>query len=184
KEAEEMTTNLTNQILLKGIQPAEQFTGRDDQDPIAWVQGSNELFVATDLLLGGDFCDKYNVNISYGGKYLTISTRQQQTRVKFQQQPNTQQVFHLNTLNGIAIPPLSSKVIQAASSSSPMSAIFTPSSRMTNKQHVIAPHAILTIDNTNTTTLTLLNTTTSFKRIPQGTTLGQIKNLEDNTCCY
>ncbi|CAF0842088.1 unnamed protein product, partial [Didymodactylos carnosus] len=136
------------------------------------------------LLLGGDFCDKYNVNISYGGKYLTISTRQQQTRVKFQQQPNTQQVFHLNTLNGIAIPPLSSKVIQAASSSSPMSAIFTPSSRMTNKQHVIAPHAILTIDNTNTTTLTLLNTTTSFKRIPQGTTLGQIKNLEDNTCCY
>ncbi|CAF4637890.1 unnamed protein product, partial [Didymodactylos carnosus] len=47
KEAEEMTTNLTNQILLKGIQPAEQFTGRDDQDPIAWVQGINELFVAT-----------------------------------------------------------------------------------------------------------------------------------------
>ncbi|CAF4660009.1 unnamed protein product, partial [Didymodactylos carnosus] len=27
--------------------PAEQFTGRDDQDPIAWVQGINELFVAT-----------------------------------------------------------------------------------------------------------------------------------------
>ncbi|CAF0991120.1 unnamed protein product [Didymodactylos carnosus] len=140
--------------------------------------------LCTDLLLGGDFCDKYNVNISYGGKYLTISTRQQQTRVKFQQQPNTQEVFHLKTLNDIAIPPLSSKVIQAASSSPPMSAIFTPSSRMTNKQYVIAPHAILTIDNTNTTILTLLNTTTSIKRIPQGTTLGQIKNHEDNTCCY
>ncbi|CAF1389810.1 unnamed protein product, partial [Didymodactylos carnosus] len=65
-----------------------------------------------------------------------------------------------------------------------MSAIFTPSSRMTNKQYVIAPHAILTIDNTSTTILTLLNTTTSIKRIPQGTTLGQIKNHEDNTCCY
>ncbi|CAF4607697.1 unnamed protein product, partial [Didymodactylos carnosus] len=98
-----------------------------------------------DLLLGADFCDKYNVNISYGGKYLTISTRQQQTRVKFQQLPNTQQVFHVKTLNDIAIPPLSSKVIQAASSSPPMSTIFTPSSRMTNKQHVIAPHPILTI---------------------------------------
>ncbi|CAF1150665.1 unnamed protein product, partial [Didymodactylos carnosus] len=54
----------------------------------------------------------------------------------------------------------------------------------TNKQHVIAPHGILTIDNARTTTLTLLNTTTSIKTIPQGATLGQIKYHEDNKCCY
>ncbi|CAF0939354.1 unnamed protein product [Didymodactylos carnosus] len=46
-EADEMTTDVTNQILLKDIQPAEQFTGHDDQDPVAWVQSINELFVAT-----------------------------------------------------------------------------------------------------------------------------------------
>ncbi|CAF1506745.1 unnamed protein product, partial [Didymodactylos carnosus] len=42
-----MTVNWTNQILLKGIQPAEQFTCRDDQDPVAWLQSIDELFIAT-----------------------------------------------------------------------------------------------------------------------------------------
>ncbi|CAF1084247.1 unnamed protein product [Didymodactylos carnosus] len=140
--------------------------------------------LCTDLLLGGDFCDKYNVNISYGDKHLTLKTRQQRTSVKFHQYMNEQQVFHVKTKNDIIIPPLSSKVIEATTSSSPMSAIFTPSSGAMNKQHVVAPYAILTIDNNKNTTLTLLNTTTSTKMIAKGTNVGHIKYHEENRCCY
>ncbi|CAF0735069.1 unnamed protein product [Didymodactylos carnosus] len=84
--------------------------------------------LCTDVLLGGDFCDKYNVNISYGEKYLTIKTKHLRTGVKFLQHTNTQQVFNVKAMNNIVIPPLSSKIVHATTPSPPMSAIFTPSS--------------------------------------------------------
>ncbi|CAF4585627.1 unnamed protein product, partial [Rotaria sp. Silwood2] len=42
-----MSSNLSTQILLKGIQPIEFFTGADEQDPMIWIQGVEELFDAT-----------------------------------------------------------------------------------------------------------------------------------------
>jgi hypothetical protein len=42
-----MSNNLSTQLLLKGIQPVEKFTGTDDQDPVTWLQDVDELFEAT-----------------------------------------------------------------------------------------------------------------------------------------
>ncbi|CAF3313512.1 unnamed protein product [Rotaria socialis] len=42
-----MTSNISTQLLIKGIQPLEIFTGPDDQDPITWIQAIDELFDAT-----------------------------------------------------------------------------------------------------------------------------------------
>jgi hypothetical protein len=140
--------------------------------------------LCTDLLLGRDFCDKHEVNINYRGKYLTIKVHQQQTVVKFQQQMNEQQVFNVKTIDEVIIPPLSAKIFQATTTAPPMSAIFTPSSTQLNKQHIIAPHAIVKINNDKNTTMTLLKVTTAIQTIPKGTNVGQVKYHEDNKCCY
>ncbi|CAF3926513.1 unnamed protein product, partial [Rotaria sp. Silwood1] len=42
-----MASNLSTQILLKGIQPIELFTAGDEQDPMTWIQSVEELFDAT-----------------------------------------------------------------------------------------------------------------------------------------
>ena len=65
--------------------------------------------LCTELLLGGDFCNKHNVNICYKEKYLLIRTLQQQTKVKFLENVNEQQTFNITTMHDITIPPLSSK---------------------------------------------------------------------------
>ena len=127
--------------------------------------------LCTDLLLGGDFCDKYRVNINYGSKYLTINIKQQQFIIKFQQHVNEQQVFNIKTMNNVIIPPLSAKIIQATTTAPAMCAIFTPSSKQLNKQHIAAPHSLLMINNNKTTILTLLNTTSTTQTIPKGTNL-------------
>jgi hypothetical protein len=137
-----------------------------------------------DLLLGGDFCNKYNAIISYNDNYLRINTNHQATYIKFLRSRNTRKVFNITATNDIIIPPLSSKVVSATTISPPMTVIFTPSSTIMNKQHVVAPHAILTVDDKRRTILTLLNTTTSMKTIPQGTNLGHVKCYENSNCFY
>ncbi|CAF2400326.1 unnamed protein product [Rotaria sp. Silwood2] len=140
--------------------------------------------LCTDLLLGGDFCVSHHVNIDYDTKRLTLRIKRQQTTIKFHQHVNEQQVFKVKTSNEVCIPPFSARVIQATTAAPSMSAIFTPSSKWLNKQLIIAPHAVLLIDNNNTTTLTLLNTTATIQKIPKGTNLGQVKYHENNKCCY
>ncbi len=46
KQQDNMTSNLSTQLLLKGIQPVEIFTGADEQDPVTWLQTIDELFDA------------------------------------------------------------------------------------------------------------------------------------------
>jgi hypothetical protein len=134
--------------------------------------------LCTDLLLGGDFCNKHRVNINYGNKYLTINIKQQQFIVKFQQHVDEQQVFNIKTIKDIVIPPLSAKIIQASTTAPAMSAIFTPSSKQLNKQHIAAPHAILRINNNKTTILTLLNTTSTIQTILKGTNVGHARGKQ------
>ncbi|CAF4631383.1 unnamed protein product [Rotaria socialis] len=140
--------------------------------------------LCTDLLLGGDFCDLYQVNIDYSKKCLSFKSQNHRTAVKFDKYVNEQQVFNVKTMNEITIPPLSAKIIQAITTAPSMSAIFTPSSNSLNKKYIIAPHAILMIDNNKTTFLTLLNTTSVMQTIAKGTNVGQVKYHEDNTCYY
>ncbi|CAF1243679.1 unnamed protein product [Adineta steineri] len=140
--------------------------------------------LCADLLLGGDFCDKYNINIDYRRKHLTIALHHQQATVKFLQHQQGDQLYNVKTMVDISIPPLSAKVIQASTTAPSMSALFTPSSKSLNEQHVVAPHVILMINNDSTTTLTLLNMTTSMQTIPKGTNMGKVKYHEDNKCCY
>ena len=125
--------------------------------------------LCTDLLLGGDFCNKHDVQINYHDKHLTFEIKQRQIMVKFQQHVNEQQVFNIKTMEEVTIPPLTAKIIQATTTAPPMSAIFTPSSTQMNKQHIIAPHALVMINSDKTTTMTLLNTTTTMQTIPKGT---------------
>jgi len=47
QQQDNMTTNLTTQLLLKSVQPVEIFTGADEQDPVTWLQTIDELFDAT-----------------------------------------------------------------------------------------------------------------------------------------
>jgi hypothetical protein len=47
KQQDNMSSNLSTQLLLKGIQPVEIFTGADEQDPVTWLQTIDELFDAT-----------------------------------------------------------------------------------------------------------------------------------------
>ncbi|CAF2132919.1 unnamed protein product [Rotaria magnacalcarata] len=42
-----MASNLSAQLLLKGVQSVEIFTGVDEQDPLTWLQNIEELFEAT-----------------------------------------------------------------------------------------------------------------------------------------
>ena len=42
-----MSSHVSAQLLLKGIQPIEIFKGSDEQDPITWLQTIDELFDAT-----------------------------------------------------------------------------------------------------------------------------------------
>jgi hypothetical protein len=44
-----MASHLTAQLLLKGVQPVEIFTGADEQDPVTWLQSVDELFDATKI---------------------------------------------------------------------------------------------------------------------------------------
>ncbi|CAF3829521.1 unnamed protein product, partial [Rotaria magnacalcarata] len=140
--------------------------------------------LCTDLLLGGDFCDLYQVNIDYSKKCLSFKSQNHRTAVKFDKYVNEQQVFNVKTMNEITIPPLSAKIIQAITIAPSMSAIFTPSSNSLNKKYIIAPHAILMIDNNKTAFLTLPNTTSVMQTIAKGTNVGQVKYHEDNTCYY
>ena len=39
-----MSSHVSAQLLLKGIQPIEIFKGSDEQDPITWLQTIDELF--------------------------------------------------------------------------------------------------------------------------------------------
>ncbi|CAM4846078.1 unnamed protein product [Rotaria magnacalcarata] len=137
--------------------------------------------LCTNLLLGGDFCTTYHVNINYGNKYLSLNNEQQQTIVKFHQHLNNQQIF---TTNDTTIPPFATVVVQASTTAPPMSALFTPSSQRLNKQQVVVPHAILMIDNNHNTILALFNTTTTIQMIPKGTNLGKVTYHEDNNYCY
>ncbi len=47
QQEDNMTSNLPIQLLVKGIQPVEIFTGADEQDPVTWLQAIDELFDAT-----------------------------------------------------------------------------------------------------------------------------------------
>ncbi|CAF1042195.1 unnamed protein product, partial [Didymodactylos carnosus] len=140
--------------------------------------------LCTDVLLGSDYWDKYHVDISYYFKNLTIRSQHQQTRVKFEEHLNNRQIYYIKTLQDVMIPPLSAKIIQAITTAPQVTtAMFTPSSRVMNKQHVVAPHALLMI-NHNITAISLLNTTKSAKTIVKGTNLGTIEQQEDHRCCY
>ncbi|CAF1372975.1 unnamed protein product, partial [Didymodactylos carnosus] len=140
--------------------------------------------LCTDVLLGSDYCDKYHVDISYYFKNLTIRSQHQQTRVKFEEHLNNCQIYYIKTLQDVMIPSLSAKIIQTTTTVPQVTtAMFTPSSRVMNKQHVVAPHALLTI-NHNITAISLLNTTKSAKTIVKGTNLGTIEQQEDHRCCY
>jgi len=44
-----MATSLSAQLLLKGVQAIEIFTGADDQDRTTWLQSVEELFDCTKL---------------------------------------------------------------------------------------------------------------------------------------
>ena len=47
KQQDNMASNLSTQLLLKGIQPVEIFNGADEHDPVTWLQAIDELFDAT-----------------------------------------------------------------------------------------------------------------------------------------
>lgn len=49
KRQDKMAINLPTQLLVKGMQPVEQFTGADEQDPVTWLQSIDELFDATKI---------------------------------------------------------------------------------------------------------------------------------------
>ncbi|CAF1310540.1 unnamed protein product, partial [Didymodactylos carnosus] len=44
-----MAINLSSQILLKGVQSPESFTGADEQDPIIWLQDIEQMFEAASV---------------------------------------------------------------------------------------------------------------------------------------
>lgn len=41
-----MTSSLSTQLFVKGIEPVEKFTGAEEQDPMTWLQTIDELFDA------------------------------------------------------------------------------------------------------------------------------------------
>jgi hypothetical protein len=45
-----MAINLSTQLLLKGIQPVDKFTGTDDEEPVIWLHKMDELFTASKVL--------------------------------------------------------------------------------------------------------------------------------------
>ncbi|CAF0851579.1 unnamed protein product [Didymodactylos carnosus] len=88
-----------------------------------------------------------------------------QTTVKFEEHLNNRQIYYIKTLQDVMIRPLSAKVIQATTTVPQVTtAIFTPLSRVMDKQHVVVPHALLFV-NHNITPVSLLNTTKSAKTI-------------------
>jgi hypothetical protein len=140
--------------------------------------------LCAELLLGGDFFSKYNGNIKYNEKQFKINRGHQHVSVQFQHQDTAEQVFNVKTNVDIVLPPLSSKVITAITESPPMQAVFSPSLGQLLKQHVVAPHAIVTVSRDKSTVMTLLNTSQSSVTIPKGTQLGHINQHLDDHCCY
>ena len=140
--------------------------------------------LCADLLLGGDFFSKYNGNIKYKEKQLTINRGYQQANVQFQQQFRIAQVFNVKTNAEMVLPPQGSKLIAAITESRPMQAIFSPSLGKWRKQHVVAPHVIVTVNKDKSTIMTLLNTSQSLVTIPKGTKLGYLNQYLNNHCCY
>ncbi|CAF1547895.1 unnamed protein product [Didymodactylos carnosus] len=57
-----MVINLSSQILLKGVQSPESFTGADEQDPIIWLQDIEQMFKAASVRSEGSgiFDNNYN----------------------------------------------------------------------------------------------------------------------------
>ena len=83
--------------------------------------------LCTDLLLGRDFCELFNAQISYEKRYLSINTKHQYTTVSFLQHTNEQRVLNVNTIHEVIIPPLSGKVVRATTAAPYLAAVFTPS---------------------------------------------------------
>ncbi|CAF1206710.1 unnamed protein product [Didymodactylos carnosus] len=115
--------------------------------------------------------------VSYYIKNFTTRSQHQKTRVKFEDHLNNRQIYYIKTLQDVMIPQATKTVAQVTA------VMFTPSSRVMNKQRVAAPHALLMI-NHNITAISLLNTTKPAKTIVKGRNLRTIEQQEDHRCCY
>ena len=49
KERQQMTSNISTQLLLKNVPPVENFTGAKEQDPVTWLEDIEALFNATKI---------------------------------------------------------------------------------------------------------------------------------------
>ncbi|CAF1231754.1 unnamed protein product [Adineta ricciae] len=139
--------------------------------------------LCTELLLGNDFCNLFKARIDSHKRTLSIKTEHQYTKVSFLNPSNKSQVCNINTLYDITIPPLSGRVVIASTSAPWSTAIFTPSSKILNRQMIIAPHALVSIDNSQTT-LTLMTPSPSTQTIKKGTKLGFVSYCSDSSCHY
>ena len=135
-----------------------------------------EAFVIDNLcmevLLGGDFCNKYQVHIDYESRCLSLRMNRQHVVVNLCQHPSSEQVFNVTTIDDVLVPPLSARIVQARTSAPSMAAIFSPSSELINERHIFAPHALVKINSDKLTTLSVLNSTSSPIVIPRKTLSG------------
>ena len=140
--------------------------------------------LCANLLLGNNFCNRYDVNLYSGDCFLTLATGSRRIAINYCSQPHQNQAFNITTIQDITIPPCSSRVISASTTAPPMPVFFTPSPKLFNKHFVLAPYALLTVSSDNLTTMTLLNPSHMMITVPKGTTLGQVVAYTDSRCCY
>jgi transposase InsO family protein len=146
---------------------------------------SVNLFVidhlCVDLLLGGDFCLKYKVGIDYDQQCLSFTLDHYRIQAKFLSSVPTSQTFAVSSSDELVLPPMSSRVVRATTTSPSMAAIFTPTLHHSHRQ-VVAPHAIVTVQTDHTAVLTILNPSSSTYRLPRHTTLGYLQTHEPDNC--
>lgn len=140
--------------------------------------------LCANLLLGGDFCATYRVNLCYERKFLTLFANDERHQVSLLPQMTNRQVFNVTSSNAFSIPPLSAMVIRASTSAPAMSAIFEPCAKQLAPQQLLAPHAVLSIRSDRSTLLTVLNTTHTMQTIAKGTLLGKVRHHADHQCSY
>lgn len=140
--------------------------------------------LCTELLLGNDFVNRFSVNLYSNDRFLTLRVGQRRVVLNYCPQPNQTQLFNITTIQEITIPPRSSRVISATTAAPPMTVFFTPSPKLLNDHHILAPYALLTVSEAHATLLTLLNPSHTVTTIPKGTKLGQVTFYGDTRCCY
>ncbi|CAF4603267.1 unnamed protein product, partial [Didymodactylos carnosus] len=143
---------------------------------------SDEL-TPTDLLLGGDWCDQHNVDISFRCHRVIFEDEQRRIHsIPFIENPISPDKHLVRIDQDIVIEPYSACYIECGTTAPDCrAAIFHPNPRLRDKSLLILPYIIVKIEK-GKLTISAANPTNKARTIFNGTSLGILTLAAEDQC--